>query len=149
MSYLVIGHELGSATDIDRLLVYSGLSTPIFTLIGNDDFSSCHTGCRPKMLPKNDNFELSSISRRDRVGFSNCLNLHMHYCATVSASNFQVLICSGRRDSTFKNLYPLFGSPSSCVRLSRTFIRFLARPARVNDMSSKHYSRHTWYQYAY
>ena len=34
LSYLVMGHELGSATDIDRLLVSSGLSTPIFTLIG-------------------------------------------------------------------------------------------------------------------
>ena len=33
-----MGDELGSATDIDRLLVSSGLSTPIFTLIGNNDF---------------------------------------------------------------------------------------------------------------
>ena len=38
----------------------------------------------------------------------------MHYCATVSASNFQVLICSGWRDSTL-----------------RTFIRILAGPART------------------
>ena len=36
--YLVMGHELGSATDIDRLLVSSGFSTPIFTFIGKDDF---------------------------------------------------------------------------------------------------------------
>ena len=28
---------MGSATDIDGLLVSSGLSTPIFALIGNDD----------------------------------------------------------------------------------------------------------------
>ena len=41
--YLVMGDELGSATDIDRLLVSSGLSTPYFTLIGKDDFWSCHT----------------------------------------------------------------------------------------------------------
>ena len=34
-----MGDELGSATDIDRLVVSSGLSrTTIFTLIGNDDF---------------------------------------------------------------------------------------------------------------
>ena len=46
--------------------------------------------------------------------FPNCLDLHMHYCATVSASNFQVLICSGSRASTL-------GS----------FIRFLAGPART------------------
>ena len=38
-----MGDELGSANDIDRLLVSSGLSTPILTLIGNDDFWSCHT----------------------------------------------------------------------------------------------------------
>ena len=41
--YLVVGDDLGSTTDIDRLLVSSGLSTPIFTLIGNNDFWSCHT----------------------------------------------------------------------------------------------------------
>ena len=42
-SYLMMGHELGSATDINRLLVSSALSTPIFTLLGKDDFWSCHT----------------------------------------------------------------------------------------------------------
>ena len=48
--------ELGSATDIDRLLVSSGLlSTPIFTLIGNDDFWSCPRDFRPKMSSKDDN----------------------------------------------------------------------------------------------
>ena len=35
-----MGDELGSATDIVRLLVSSGLSTPICTLIGNDDFGT-------------------------------------------------------------------------------------------------------------
>ena len=49
--------ELGSATDIDRLLVPSGLSTPIATLIGNDDFWSCHTYFRLTMSPKIGNFE--------------------------------------------------------------------------------------------
>ena len=29
--------RIGQCTDIDRLLVSSGLSTPIFTLIGSDD----------------------------------------------------------------------------------------------------------------
>ena len=77
-------------------------------------FWSCHTDIRPKMSPKNGNFEFSWISRRDRVGFPNCLDLHMFYCETVSASNFQVLICSGSRASTW-------GS----------FIRFLAGPARI------------------
>ena len=107
-----MGDDLGSATDIDRLLVSEGLLyTPIFTLIGNDDFWSCHT---------------------DSVGFSNVpvflhisarwsliLKLfwpayHMHYYATLSASNFQVLICSGDE-----------------IRLSRTSTRFWVAPARM------------------
>ena len=67
------------------------------------------------MSPKIGDLELSWISRRDRVGFPKCLDLHMHCCATVSASNFQVLICSGWRASTL-------GS----------FIRFLAGPARTS-----------------
>ena len=33
-----MGDELSNAADIDRLLVSSGLPTPIFTLIENDDF---------------------------------------------------------------------------------------------------------------
>ena len=37
-------------------------------------------------------FWVSWIFRRDQVGFSYCLDLHMHYCATVSASNFQTLV---------------------------------------------------------
>ena len=45
----------GSATDIDRSFVSSGLlSTPNFTLVGSDDFLGCHTDfmptCRQKMV---------------------------------------------------------------------------------------------------
>ena len=65
------------------------------------------------MSPKIGDFEFSWISRRDRVGFANCLDLYMNHCATVSAFNFQVLICSDGRAST-----------------SGSFIRFLAGPAR-------------------
>ena len=80
--------ELISATDIDRLLLCWRLSTPIFTLIGNDDFWSFHLYFRPKISPKIDNLEFSWISRRDRVGFPDRLDLHMRYCcAAVSASN--------------------------------------------------------------
>ena len=82
-----MGDELGRATVIDRLLVSSGLFTPIFTLIGNDNFGA-HTDLRTIMSPKNHYFEFSSISRRDRVGFPNCLDLHMNHCATASTSNF-------------------------------------------------------------
>ena len=91
--YLLMGDELGRATDIDRLLASSGLYIPIFTLIGNNSFFNCFTDFRWKMSPKMGDFEFSWISRLDRVGFANCLDLHMHHysCATVSASNFQVL----------------------------------------------------------
>ena len=39
--HVLVGDELGSATDIDRLLVSSGPSTPIFTSIHRDNFLSC------------------------------------------------------------------------------------------------------------
>ena len=49
-----MGDELGSATGIDRLLVSSGLSTPIFTLIKNDDFGAVMQilgqNCRQKLV---------------------------------------------------------------------------------------------------
>ena len=51
-SYFFIGDKLRSATDVDRLLVFSGLSTQNFNLIGNDDCLSCPTDFRPKMSPK-------------------------------------------------------------------------------------------------
>ena len=57
------------------------------------------------MSPKLGNFEFSRVSRRDRVGFSNRLDLHMHQCGPIFKSKFQWLM---RFD--FKNLYPLFGS---------------------------------------
>ena len=47
-------NELRSGTDIDRLLVCSGLSTPIFALIGNDYFGAViqilGQKCRQKMV---------------------------------------------------------------------------------------------------
>ena len=80
---------------------------------GTTYFRSCHTAFRPKLPPKIGNFEFSWISRRDRIGLSNCLDLHMHYRATVSASNFQVLICSGWWDSTLWSFIRFFGWTSS------------------------------------
>ena len=44
-----MGDELGGATDIDRLLVSSGLSTPELDLIENNEFWSCHTDFFAKM----------------------------------------------------------------------------------------------------
>ena len=61
-----MGDESGSATDIDRLLVFSGLSTPIFALIGNDHILELSYGFQAK----NGHFECCWISRRDRVGYS-------------------------------------------------------------------------------
>ena len=93
-SYL-LSDELGRATDIGRLPMSSGLSTPIFALIKKDNFWSCPTrDFRAKLSPKIGDFEFGWISLRDRVGFSNCLDLRMHYFVAVSASNFHVLIYS-------------------------------------------------------
>ena len=58
-----------------------------------------------QISPKFCNFEFSWISRRERVWFSNCLDLHIYNipgtryvlllnCSRVSASNYQVLIFS-------------------------------------------------------
>ena len=109
------GWRVGQHCNLRRSSPVSpGLPTPIFACIGNDDFWSYDTDFRLKLSPKNGNFEFYWISRRARVGFPKCLDLHMHYFATVSASSFQVIICSGSRASTL-------GS----------FIRFLACPART------------------
>ena len=103
--WLSMGDELGGATVVDRLRVCSGLSTPIFSLIGDDFFSNCHTDFRPKMSRKNGFFfsffgylgEIESDSQTVWTGI----------CSIVPRSvlpNFQVLICSGWRDSTLRTL---------------------------------------------
>ena len=104
-------HEPGNATYIDRLIVSSALlSTPILGLIGSDYlyFWSCHMihefgvkNVGKKKPTKIVGFEYSFVdtSVRFRVGFPYCLDLHVHYSATDSASNFHVIIWSGR-DST-------------------------------------------------
>ena len=61
------------ATDIDRLLVSSKLSTPIFTLFGNDVFFFTVIQILAKNVAKK-YLVFSWISRRDRVGLSNCLD---------------------------------------------------------------------------
>ena len=43
----------------------------------------------------------------------NGLDLHVHCYGTASASNFQVLTCSGLTSFDSRKLYPLFGLPSS------------------------------------
>ena len=47
-----MGDELGRATDIDRLLVFSGQPARIFTPIGTEDFWSCHNGLQAKNVAK-------------------------------------------------------------------------------------------------
>ena len=101
--FLLISRE----TEIDRLLVSSELSAPIFTSTGNDDLWSCRTDLYAKNAPKNGDFEFSWTSRRVRVGFSNCLDLLMNYhgqCFQFSSQNLQWLT-----SFDFKKLYPLFG----------------------------------------
>ena len=140
-----MGDELGSETDMDSLFVSSGWSAPIFTLIGNDDFWSCRAHFRPKMSPKLGNFGCSWISRRNRVGFSNCLDLHilytsvlrMHYGARVSASNFQVIVCSGSRDTTLRTVVLILAGP---VRMTDRIFTFGAAPTQVQVLGTNHWA---------
>ena len=69
---------------------------------------------RPKMSPKKCDFGLFSlISRRARVGFSNCSDLHMHHCARFSAGSFQVPYFAVVEEMyDFNNLHPLLAGPA-------------------------------------
>lgn len=103
--------QLGSATDIDHLLVFSVLDclNEISRCSGTKIFGGNIRMYKKTATTGKD--ELSWTSRRDRVGFSNCLDLHTG--AKVSAS-----------DSTSPNLWLIK------VRLLRIFIRYLAGSAR-------------------
>ena len=107
-----MGGELGSATDIDRLVVSSQLSKLIFTLIGNDDCWSCHTNLKPNMSAKNNPFSflgyLGESSRiRKRFGPTYALLYHRQ-CFQFPSINLQWLT-----SFDFKNIYPFFGWPNS------------------------------------
>ena len=80
--------------------VFSGLPTPNFHVVeGIWQFLSCHADFRTNTPPKMSNSEISWISRRDRVGFSNCLDLFYHYTTILPGS---VLIYSDGRDTTLR-----------------------------------------------
>ena len=66
-----MGVKLGSATAINCLLVSSGLSALNFTLVGNNEFWSCHTDFMPKHRHKKCTFEFSWISQL--AGMSKCM----------------------------------------------------------------------------
>ena len=90
------GDEFGSATDIDRLLVSLGLSTPVSTLVRRDDLRSCHPDLRPKMSPKNGKFEFGGylgVIESDCVKlFGPAYALLCHgQCSQFSSSNLQWL----------------------------------------------------------
>ena len=67
--------------------------------------------CRPMMLPKNDGFEFSWISRRDRVGFSKLFGPAYQYALLCHSQCFQFSSPSLQRLTRFdkfKNFYPFF-----------------------------------------
>ena len=110
-----MGDELGSATGIDRLLVSSGLSTPIFTLIKNDDFGAVMQilgqNCRQKLVI----FSFFGYLGEIVSDFPNCVDLCI--CTIVPRS-----------------VLPIFKSQFAVVdelRLQEAFIRFLAGTARI------------------
>ena len=113
-SYLLVSDELGSATGIDRLLVSSGLlSTPIFTLIENDDFWSCHTDFGPKMSPKNGIiiiFLLDISARSSRIPE----RFRPEYALLCHGQRFQLSSPSLQwlTSFDFRKLYPLSAGPA-------------------------------------
>ena len=65
LSRLLMGDELGSATDIDRLLVSSGLSTPKSRLDRERQFLELSYGFYAEMSGENGYFRvLAYVSRR-------------------------------------------------------------------------------------
>ena len=90
------------------------LSIPIFTLVGNNDFRKSFIQIlgeksRQKLVILSLLGYLDGIESNSQTVWT-CT--YVHHCATVSASNFQLLFSSGRRAST-----------------PRSLIRFLAGPA--------------------
>lgn len=89
-----MGDDLCREIDIGCLLVSIDLSAPTLTLIGHDEIKSCRPSFTIKLSPEMGDFDFYWISRRHRDGFSNSLELHIPYRATVIASNVQALINS-------------------------------------------------------
>lgn len=88
-SMYMMGDELGRANCIDRLLGSPGLSTAMFTWIGNADFWSCHADFTPKKSgAKKCNFEflgyLGEIKSDLTKNAWTCMYFH---CVRVRASN--------------------------------------------------------------
>ena len=99
-SYLVMGHELGSATDIDCLLCLQECLHHCSPWSGKTIFGAVIHICRPKMSPKIGNFEFSWIFRRVRVGFSKLFGpayalLYHAQCFQFSSPNLQCLATFG------------------------------------------------------
>ena len=105
---------MSSASDIDRLPASSGLSTAVSTLIGKDDFGAVIQAdfspkCRQKMVIWSFLGYLGEIES----DFQTVWTCIMHYCATVSASNFPTPFLQWFTSFDFRKLYPLFAWPSS------------------------------------
>ena len=116
-SYLIMSDELGSALISFVSLRFQDCRHPLSPWSGRTILGAVIQLLHQKCRQKNDNFEFSCMSRRDRVRFRNCLDLHTHCCATVSASNFQVLICSGWRVSTLESSTRFSAGPAlMCLR---------------------------------
>ena len=85
-----MGDEWGSASDIDRP-VSSGLSAPIFTLMGGDDFWSSQISgkkCRPRI----DKIDFCWIYLGEiESGSQNCLDLHISHALLSYA-----ILCHGQ-----------------------------------------------------
>ena len=122
--------------------------TPIFTLIGNNDFWSCHTDFGPKMSPKIGKFESSWISRRDRVGFSNCLDLQKDFGPKMSPNleSLSFLGYLGEMSWTLKTVLDLHTllCHGQCFQLSCTFHVLTCSGGRDSTLMKNLYPSFGW-----
>ena len=127
LSYLLMDDELGSATVINRLLVFSGMSAPNFTLIGNDKI--CHS-CAEFRQKKQIKYHLKSTILSFR-GYLVEIELDYQtgwmwiYTARVSASSFSStnLQCLTRYD--FKKLFRFLAATARSTPFLLTTFRSL------------------------
>ena len=122
----MIGDELGSATDADRLLISSGLSNTNFCLDRQHDFWSCHTDFTPKSSPKNGNFViLSFLGHLGEIELDS-QTVWTYVPAYALLCHGQCFLCSSPKllwltSFDIRKLYPLLADPARKFYTSFSF----------------------------
>ena len=66
-----------------------------------------------------------------------CILVYISHCARVSASNFQVIVCSGSRDTTLRTVVLILAGP---VRMTDRIFTFGAAPTQVQVLGTNHWA---------